>query len=225
MPPPAYYIILAMLIGGFLMNLIQNPVQVVTQRLLTSDPNLVVHYPVVVGMANPVAEQRINHRILTLVNKLIIEQGYYQNPRTTIQGWYELKTNERGILSLTIANYAFPYQAAHGLTIIKSLTFNINTGKSYELKDLFKPDSNYIKVLSDIIAVQIKAREIPLLGEFKGISQDQDYYIADKSLVVYFQLYELTPYAYGFPFFPISVYEIQGILKENGPLDKMAVNN
>lgn len=207
------------------MNLIQNPVQIVTQKLMTADPNLVVQYPVVVGMVNQMAEQRINHRILTLVNKLIIEQGYYQSPQTTIQGWYEIKTNERGILSLSIANYAYPYHAAHGLTIIKSLTFNINTGKSYELKDLFKPDSQYVKVLSDLVGLQIKERNIPLIEEYKGISPEQDYYIADKSLVIYFQLYDLAPYAYGFPFFPISVYSLQDIIRENGPLDKMLANN
>lgn len=206
------------------MNIIQNPVQIITQKLMSSDPNLVVHYPVVVGMINTVAQQRINHRILTLVNKLIIEQGYYQSPNTTIQGWYEIKTNQRGILSLSISNYAYPYQAAHGLTIIKSLTFNINTGKTYELKDLFKPDSNYVEVLSEMIAVQIREREIPLLEDFKGISPEQDFYIADKCLVIYFQLYEITPYVYGFPYFPISAYEIQGILRENGPLDKMIMN-
>ena len=60
-----------------------------------------------------------------------------------------------------------------------------------------------------------------MINEFTTIRPEQDYYIADKALVIYFQLYELTPYAYGFPYFPISVYEIQDIIDENGPLGRM----
>jgi hypothetical protein len=56
---------------------------------------------------------------------------------------------------------------------------------------------------------------------FKGISPEQDYYIADKALVLFFQLYELTAYAYGFPYFPISIYDLQTIIDEQGPLGKM----
>jgi hypothetical protein len=68
---------------------------------------------------------------------------------------------------------------------------------------------------------QIKERNVPVLGEYKGISSSQDFYLADKALVLYFQLYDLVPYAYGFPYFPISVYEIQNILNEDKPLGKM----
>ncbi|HHY20883.1 MAG TPA: DUF3298 domain-containing protein [Bacilli bacterium] len=69
--------------------------------------------------------------------------------------------------------------------------------------------------------IQIKQRDIFLLNGFTVIRPDQDFYIADKALVIYFQLYEITPYAYGFPMFPISVYEIQDIIDENGPLGRM----
>lgn len=206
------------------MSFIQNPVQIVTKRIIFPVNNT-IDYPMVIGMQNTIVQQSINRAILSLVYKLVSDQGYYQEPTTTtINGWYEIKTNERGILSLSIGNYTYHYHAAHSMTIIKSLTFDIQTGKSYDLADLFKPDSNYVKVLSDIIGLQIKTRKIDLLGEFKGIAPNQDYYIADKALVVYFQLYEITPYVYGFPFFPISVYEIQNIIKENGPLDLMSIN-
>lgn len=81
-----------------------------------------------------------------------------------------------------------------------------------------------MKKLSDIVLKQIKEREIDLLGEFKPVKPNQDYYIADKSLVIYYQLYEITPYVFGFPQFPISVYEIQDIINEDGPLGVMLIN-
>lgn len=66
---------------------------------------------------------------------------------------------------------------------------------------------------------------LQLIHDFTVIQANQDFYIADKVLVVYFQLYETTPYAFGFPMFPISVFNIQDIIGENGPLGQMAVNN
>jgi len=182
-------------------------------------PRLEVYYPKVSGCESGVAEKRINDQILHLVNQMIRDQGYYDNPQTDITAYYELKTNERGLLSLTLSNYAFS-GGAHGITLLKALTFDVETGYNYELKQLFSPYSNYIKVLSDMIKVQIKEREIPLIVDFNQIRPDQDYYLADKCLVVYFQQYELAPYAYGFPQFPISLYDLQDILAED-PLQRM----
>ncbi|MTI53483.1 DUF3298 and DUF4163 domain-containing protein [Geosporobacter ferrireducens] len=207
------------------MSFIKNPVQIITQRMVSSDQRLNIEYPVIVGMVDTAVQHQMNIAIRRLVNKIIIDQGYYQNYQTSVEGWYEIKNNQRGILSLNIINFAYTQGAAHGLTVIKSLTFDIQTGKVYTLEDLFKPGSDYVKVLSAIIRRQIKDRDIFLLDDFKDISSDQDFYIADKCLVIYYQLYELTAYAFGFPMFPISVYEIQDIIREDGPLGVMAVND
>lgn len=183
--------------------------------------NLDIYYPVVEGLKNPKVQEQINNKILDTVNDLIREQGYYENPLTEITGTYEIKNNERGILSISLINYAYS-GGAHGRTIVKSLTFDNQTGKIYELKDLFKPGADYEKLLSDIIKKQIAERDIPTLEEFKGINSNQDFYVADKILVIYFQQYELAPYAWGLPDFPIIIYEIQDIIDEQGPLGKLS---
>ncbi|MNG17010.1 hypothetical protein D3C84_1009670 [compost metagenome] len=82
-----------------------------------------------------------------------------------------------------------------------------------------------MKRLSDIVAKQIAQRKIETLEPFKSIRPDQDYYIADRSLVVYFQLYELAAYVFGFAYFPISVYDLQDIINEDGPLGPMSAND
>lgn len=196
----------------------ENPVLIYTQHIVKT--RLEVYYPIVCGLANKVVQQQINQAIWDLVYSLIREQGYYENPLAEVTSTFELKTNERGILSLSIINYTFA-GGAHGMTIIKSLTFDVQNGRVFQLGNLFKPNSNYVLRLSDIIREQIVEREITLLDTFTAISPDQDYYIADKALVVYFQLYELAAYVYGILCFPISVYEIQDIIDENGPLGRM----
>lgn len=195
-------------------------------RMISNGPKQVVYYPKVVRMRSRNFQRTINRTIVAETQKLIHEQvGNMPSTVEEMQGSFEIKNNQREVLSLSLSNYTYHAHAAHGMTFIRSLTFDLEKEKICSLKDLFKPGSDYVKRLSDLVAAQIKERDIPLLGEFTGIRPDQDFYIADKALVIYFQLYEITPYVAGFPMFPISVFDLQDIIEESGPLGRMAVNN
>ncbi|WP_245837318.1 DUF3298 and DUF4163 domain-containing protein [Virgibacillus phasianinus] len=202
------------------------PVSIQTM-MIKQQQGTTIYYPQVIGLQNANVQQSINQSIYQLVHSLIQWQSEQQGTDsfTEMIGSFEIKTNERNILSLSLTNYAYAYHHAHGLTLMKSLTFDVQTGMQYQLSDLFKPGSNYVEVLSKMVQTQINERDLQLLSDFSGISPDQDFYIADKALVLYFQLYEITPYYIGFPMFPISVFAIQDIINENGPLGQMAVNN
>lgn len=200
---------------------------VTIQTIKVSDgPQKYVYYPQVTQLQNRQIEQHINRTIINHTQKLMdIQFGNMPSVIVEMVGSFEIKNNQRDILSLTLSNYAYPDRAAHGMTYLEALTFNVITGKQYQLKDLFKPGSNYIEIISRIIKEQIKKRDLPVINEFREIKPDQDFYIADKTVVIYFQLYDLVPYAYGFPMFPISIYDIQDIIDENGPLGKMLAGN
>ena len=197
------------------------------QTMVIKQGGTTIYYPQIIGLQNINAQQSMNQDIYQLVQYLMRQQYKQQgvNSFEEMIGTFEIKTNERNILSLSLSNYAFAFQHANGLTIMKSLTFNTQTGERYQLKDLFKPGSDYVNVLSAIVQEQIKERDIPILNEFPGISPNQDFYIADKALVLYFQPIEITPHYIGIPMFPISVFEIQDIIDENGPLGIMATNS
>ncbi|ALC89545.1 hypothetical protein AM500_06920 [Bacillus sp. FJAT-18017] len=183
-------------------------------------PNLAISIPYVYGLMNSIAEKAIHNDILRVTRQLIQKSGYYENQKTEITGVFDLKTNERGVLSLTLEQYSYA-GGAHGITYISGLTWDSSTGRLYRLDQLFKPGSNYVKVLSEMVAAQIKERSIMTIEPFTSIKPNQDYYIADKALVLFFQLYDLAPYAYGFPYFPISIYSIQDLISEQSPLQKM----
>lgn len=196
------------------------PVPIQTMEYRT--PLAEIYYPRVWGMRQTAVQESMNRQIVSQVQALIREQQRYQvQGQMSMTGLYELKTNQRGVLSLTQSNYAYTPPMAHGMTLLKSLTFDVTTAKAYSLGELFKPGSDYVAKLSEIVRAQIKERDLTLLDEFKGIAPDQDYYIADKALVIFFQLYEITAYVYGFPMFPISVYELQELVTEDGPLGRM----
>lgn len=191
-------------------------------RIRTTKPaeHVKIATPIVEGGVPPHAVHTMNQAIENETRKLMEQQGYPSADIQEMDGSFEVKTNQRGVLSLSLLNYTFT-GGAHGNTLQKSLTFDADTGRSYKLADLFKPGSDYKKRLNTLIEAQIKSRNLPLLETYPGISNDQDFYIADKALVIYFQLYELVPYAWGFPYFPISVYDLQDIVDENGPLGEM----
>jgi hypothetical protein len=187
-------------------------------------PKAELWVPVVSGVQHSAARNTMNESIRHAVRALVAEQGSLEDPRAEMMGYFEIKTNEKNVLSLSLFNYAFT-GGAHGLTLQQSLTFDTVSGRSYSLADLFKPGSSYIKRLSDLIKVQIAERQIETLEPFQSIRPDQPFYIADRALIIYFSLFELTPYAFGFPYFPISVFDLTDIISPTGPLASMDVND
>lgn len=202
------------------MSLMESPVNIAIGKIPNTSPSINVQYPIVVNLPNQHVQQTMNHAILTLLNKILIEQDFYNPDLVEMVASFEIKNNQRGILSLNLIVYSFT-GGAHGMTIVKSLTFDTKTGKQYTLQDLFKPGSDYEKVLSASIQKDIVKWQVQLLDKFDQIRPDQDFYIADTSIVIYFQLYEITPYYWGFPYFPIPILDISTIIKPDGPLDTM----
>jgi len=200
----------------------QSPV--IVQTADGSFPKANISVPYISGGPSKEADTAINKSVLAHVQDLVNSQGPLDDPRAEMIGYYELKNNQKDILSLSLFNYAYT-GGAHGLTLQLSLTFKQSTGQSYKLQDLFKPDSDYMAAINKIISAQIKARKLEPIEPFDTIRTDQDFYIADRSLVVYFQLYELMPYVYGFSYFPISVYELVNVINSDGPLGPMLENN
>ena len=107
------------------------------------------------------------------------------------------------------------------MTKAVSLTMDTATGENYALHQLFQQDDRYREIINAEIQRQIVQRQIPLLEGFKGISANQDYYVADSVLVIYYQLYELSPYAAGFPYFPIPIYMLSEVIVEDGLLSRL----
>jgi len=201
----------------------QLPATVLTRTL--TGPNRRIYYPQLAGLSNQQAETQINRILYQTVQGLIRDQQNVQTQgNTQMQGSYEVKNNQRGIFSVTLSNYAYTPPMAHGMSFLGSVTANVNDGTIYTLRSLFKPGSRYVEVISANIREQIRRRNIPTLQEFTSISPEQDFYVADKTLVIFFQLYTISPYYVGFPMFPISVYDLEPIADEKGPLSILAAD-
>jgi len=185
-------------------------------------PHGYVYYPYFSGM-NRKVQDKINQHVYNVVIALLKKQGYYENPqKANVSAQYAVRTNEQGILSVSLSNDTFIEQHANSIEYLVSLTYDITTGKYYTLKDLFKPNSLYVQVISAIIEPQLKERYGGyIINPFKQIRPDQEFYIADRALVIVLPVLEYTAHVAGNLYFPISVYDLSSIINENGPLGKI----
>jgi hypothetical protein len=131
---------------------------------------------------------------------------------------YRLKYNQKGLLSVVCLDYQYT-GGAHGLTVQSSHTFNLKTGEEYQLEDLFETDADYVSIISkavkDEIGMRIKEGSLPdySIAPFEAIREDQDFYLSNDAVVVYFQQYEHWPYAAGIQEFPVEFSKLQDMLK------------
>ena len=120
---------------------------------------------------------------------------------------YQLMTQTGDFLSLYVDYYQYT-GGAHGLTERRAYNIDLETGKLKALKDFFPKNYNYYDPINKEIARQIKENpEIYFAGEmgFHGIDKEQGYYIQDGNLLIFFDQYEIAPYASGIPEFVIPL--------------------
>ncbi|NQS75172.1 MAG: DUF3298 domain-containing protein [Peptococcaceae bacterium] len=175
-----------------------------------------VVYPQVSGLRNDAVEDKINRLIEERVAAMIPREGC--DVYGDITGNYEVMLNEQGILSLKFNVFTIRIHAANGIEEQRSLTLNLETGRLYRLYDLFERNSNYKDVINEIIREQIEERDIPLIKEFTGIDDFEDYYLTRNNLVIYFQELEFTPHFVGIPEFPIPYSQIENLIRKDGPI-------
>lgn len=175
-----------------------------------------VTYPALIGLPNQMVQRRLNEQIAAQARKTL--PGSFNGNIIEAYSNYQRKVQKRDILSLRFENYYFPEHAAHGMTYVKSITVNTQTGEVYQLDDIFNPATNWKQILTQIINQQIVARNIPMLKEFEGIKGNEEFYLTPNELVIYYQLYEYTPYYFGILEFAIPYVSILPIINPRGPI-------
>ncbi|MFC5452219.1 PdaC/SigV domain-containing protein [Paenibacillus aestuarii] len=177
---------------------------------------ITIQYPQIEGWANAEASAKINEFLKAEVakyqaaaNDLLKETKSYVTPdmpelRFSFDVNYTVTYNQQNKLSLHFDTYQYT-GGAHGMYDMASHTFDLSTGEELTLKQAALNDPNYKSIINDEIQKQIKERDYTLLTPFVTINDDQRFYLKDNDIVVYFSLYEYTPYALGIPEFHIPV--------------------
>ena len=129
-------------------------------------------------------------------------------------GYLYSKSGELVSLWLMMDNYS---GGAHGLYWIEPYTFNTNTNEIYRFGDLFRDGNASAALVTDQIISKIQENPdlyFPSVVEtVEQYHNDYSFLINGNYLVVFFQLYEIAPYAGGIQFFPFKAEELKDILK------------
>lgn len=204
----------------------ENAIRVSSHREASETDKLkmTLQYPVLHGLKDPQVEKNLNSMFRdiakdagcegTKIAGCMSEDSIKRGIKAEIYLDYQVKYNQHGLLSLVFSNYQYS-GGAHGLTVQNSYTFDLETGTDLKLKDFFIDHEDYVKKISDQVSKQMKDKGMTVfLNPFKAIREDQDFYLGNQSLVIYFQEYEYFAYAYGIPEFPIEFGVLENSLRE-----------
>jgi len=188
--------------------------------------NSIINIPIIMLDNNDISKNindEITNSIMKFFNDMQSQAKEYNDSLPDIETKFvanvnfDIKKNSDNILSILVNYYKYA-GGAHGY--YEDIAYNIDTstGKFLKLKDLFKEDTDYKNVINEEIRRQIEElikldEQNKGIYEFKSISENQKFYIQDDNLVIYFDLYEIAPYAAGIPKFIINIDKIDHILK------------
>lgn len=179
--------------------------------------NYLVFYPRIEGMKDASQQAAVNEKLKQL--SITKEVTADQEMDFSYDGSFTVAFYDKNLLVLELSGYDYPLGAAHGMPVRNYVHLNVQNGRFYELKDLFKKDSDYVKRLSDIIRRQIEEHGEEMgvwLDSYTGIRPDQPFYVTQDALMLYFLPYEIASYVAGFPTFRIPYGEIGDILNKEG---------
>lgn len=176
-------------------------------------------YPVIENADNDAAINAINEALKASAEefKQEVEESYVPDAKEYYEGTlidgempfhpydfsldYDVNTDKNGIISITYLCY-YNTMGAHPMTGKKSMTFDVATGKELALSDVVELDD---KMIAEAFEEFVKEN----LGEDEyaetirnNIISNKDYlafYVTDDSVVLYYHLYQVAPYALGYP--------------------------
>ena len=178
-----------------------------------------IKYPVIQEVSDKSIQNRLNEKFKkdvlyfkSEIEKQAVEAYNYSKnkgfPFMTYEVFIDFKVtfNKNNILSIPASYYSYT-GGAHGFTIIRPYNINLTSGKEIKLKDIFKEGTDYKTIIKNEIIRQMKENPNEYfpeaLNKIKSISDDQNFYLEDGNIIIYYGLYDIAPYASGIKEFKI----------------------
>ncbi|WP_010239652.1 DUF4163 domain-containing protein [Clostridium arbusti] len=201
-----------------------------TTQTMSSQNNKIHEYlniPVLKGDMLPNVLNYINGNIKSdiLEFKSQMEEAADENAKTLqsagkpivpfqISNNYSITYNKNNILSLSLIYQQ--YINGRNSYIRTSYNYNLQNASSMPLRSLFKPGSNYIETLNTKVRSILQSNPQDYFpntaSNFKGVAEDQPYYLDNNNLVLFFSFNQIAPTASEIPLIKIPLSELSTIL-------------
>lgn len=139
---------------------------------------------------------------------------------------YSIEYYSDKLISFTGLVYSYT-GGAHGNTYFVSSNYSIKDedSKLLKLSDLFKKETNYVKVISDLIIKDLKKQKAGWVvdGEITSLKEDEigPFALSPRGIQFAFAPYAVGPYSDGAFFVTISYNQLKEIIDPQGPLSQL----
>jgi hypothetical protein len=198
-------------------------------------------YPQAVGAARDPRLLKMNRELLDFVTSGVTEfRGNfktYEKPMGPVGSYYEseyvvtLATNDLVSVAFGVSTYG--EGAAHPNHNTVVFNYDLRAGRQLKLADLFKPNSDYLKVISGYAVKELTEQ---IRGEMSGDDPDTDWIregagpkeenyqswnLSPKGLEITFDPYQVASYAAGPHEVVIPLSALKDLIDPSGPLGRM----
>lgn len=192
----------------------QNQVTITSETISKSDTNatILVHYPKLSGLSSTDAQDVINKVFKDKADAFVAEAQAKAKKRDgkvehsyEFDGTFLVTFNREGVLSIVTDSYEYT-GGAHGITAREGFTFSLKDGKQLSLDSLLNSSSGAKNKLDKML--KEKANKDGNNDGFNGLKEDPDFYVMENGITIFFQQYEIAPYAAGFPTYTFNFNDL-----------------
>ena len=132
---------------------------------------------------------------------------------------YEVTAADKDFISVLFSFYEY-LGGAHPNTTTESFNYDLNRNAPLSLADLFTPNSNYLKVISDYTIKELKLDTVSGVENGAGpkIENFHSWNITPAGLKITFDPYQVGPYAAGAHEVVVPYSVLKPIIRQDGLL-------
>lgn len=189
----------------------------VVEKKYKPNKDFLVYYPQIKGITDKKTLAKINQTLKDLAG--LKETAPYLQLESNYRGDFTISFYKKDLVVFELTGCNHPSGDIDVKPVRKYAHIDLRTGEHFHLQDLFKPGSQYVRVISENIGSQInhnRKYSYIFRGSFKGIQADHPFYINKDCLHIYFSANEIAPPSAGFPTFSIPFAELFMMIDQSG---------
>ena len=163
-----------------------------------------ISYPVFAGR-NSTVTKNMNTNVTRFIS------DYKSTKHISYNTTYEITADNSSYLSVLFTINITDIDTGQKTKVYNAISYNLKNGRSLQLKDLFTNGFN--EELKGVINNRFKQFGLPQIDSFDAIAKNQNFYLQNDSLVIFYNKGEATNFADGEVFIPFLLTDLIGILK------------
>lgn len=194
-------------------------------------------YPQAIGAARDARLTKLNQELRSLITAEVKEfKSYFDEPQeqmgpsgSTYDSAYWVTLSTPNLVSLAFGISTYGEGAAHPNHNTMVFNYDLDKGRTLSLSELFKPNSNYLKVISNYTINELKKKFAPdpdldWIENGAGAKEEnyKNWNLTKSGLQVTFDPYQVASYAEGEHVVVIPYAVLKDLIDPQGPLPAIA---